>query len=191
MFSRIDPQALNDRFVSWVSAIDPKHEREEVNIDGKTLRRSHDGANGKSAIHMVSAWANRAGLTLAQMKVAKKPNEITAIPELLKMLELSRCVVTIDAMGTQPDIAKQIVDGEADYVLALKGNKSLHHEQVKLFFERIETGRGLADTDRALPEASLEQSSGRIPVSEKSREAKADFVLVHGVARSRGLLALQ
>ena len=164
VFSRIDPHALNERFLSWVSAVNPKYEREAVNIDGKTLRRSHDEANGKSAIHMVSAWANRAGLTLAQMKVAEKSNETTAIPELLKMLELCGCVVTIDAIGTQPEIAKQIVRGEADYVLALKGNKSLHHEQVKLFFDQIESDReiaGMCDYHK-----TVDTDHGRVEIRE-------------------------
>lgn len=186
VFSRLDPEALNERFVAWVSAINPKYEREEVNIDGKTLRRSHDGANGKSAIHMVSAWANRAGLTLAQVKVAEKSNEITAIPELLKMLELSGCVVTIDAIGTQPDIAEQIVDGEADYVLALKGNKSLHHEQVKLFFDQIETDHetaALCDYHK-----TVNKDHGRIEIRECW--ATDDLSWLEGRERFKGLSSI-
>jgi predicted transposase YbfD/YdcC len=186
VFSRLDPEALNERFVAWVSSINPKYEREEVNIDGKTLRRSHDGANGKSAIHMVSAWANRAGLTLAQVKVAEKSNEITAIPELLKMLELSGCVVTIDAIGTQPDIAEQIVDGEADYVLALKGNKSLHHEQVKLFFDQIETDRetpALCDYHK-----TVNKDHGRIEIRECWATDKLDWL--EGRERFNGLSSI-
>lgn len=164
VFARVDPQALNQRFVSWVSLINPREGEETVNIDGKTLRRSHDEANGKSAIHMVSAWANEAGLTLAQTKVDEKSNEITAIPELLKMLELSGCIVTIDAMGTQPDIAKEIVNAEAEYVLALKANKTLHYDQVKLYFEDIEN-----DTETAAAcdyHRTVDKDHGRIEIRE-------------------------
>ena len=106
VLSRLDPQALNDRFVSWVAAVNPGSEEEIINIDGKTARRSHDRSRGKPATHMVSVCANRAGLTLGQRKVEEKSNEITAIPELLEILELSGCVVTIDAIGTQPAITK-------------------------------------------------------------------------------------
>jgi len=186
VFARIDPQALNERFLSWISAVNPKYTRETVNIDGKTVRRSHDEANDKPAIHMVSAWANRAGLTLAQVKVADKSNEITAIPELLKMLELSGCVVTIDAIGTQPEIAEQIVDGEADYVLALKGNKSLHYEQVKLFFDQIETDReiaGLCDYDK-----QVSKDHGRIEVRECW--ATEELSWLEGRERFKGLSSI-
>jgi hypothetical protein len=93
-----------------------------VAIDGKTLRRSHDNASGKSAIHMVSAWSSANGLVLGQEKTAEKSNEITAIPELLNVLELKSCIVSIDAMGCQTAIAEPIVQHKADYVLALKGN---------------------------------------------------------------------
>lgn len=92
------PKQLNRCFLSWVKTINPRHEQEIINIDGKTLRRSHE--KGKSAIHMVSAWANNAGLTLGQVKVDDKSNEITAILELLELLEIQGCIVTIDAMGT-------------------------------------------------------------------------------------------
>ena len=90
--------------------INPRHTQEIVNIDGKALRRSHDRGNGKSAIHMVSAWANKAGLTLGQVKVDEKSNEITAIPQLLDLLEIEGCIVTIDAMGTQRAIAQRITE---------------------------------------------------------------------------------
>jgi predicted transposase YbfD/YdcC len=164
VFSRIDPEALNERFVSWVALVNPAEKEEVVNIDGKTLRRSHDYGNGKSAIHMVSAWANQAGLTLAQKKVEEKSNEITAIPELLQMLELSGCVVTIDAIGTQPDIAERIIDGEADYVLALKANKILHYEQVQLLFDRIETDRETAKLCDYHKEVAVDH--GRVEIRE-------------------------
>ena len=94
-----------------------------IAIDGKVLRRSHDKGIGKAAIDMVSAWATANRLVLGQVKVDEKSNEITAIPQLLEALEVSGCIVTIDAMGCQTDIAEQIMDRQADYVLALKENQ--------------------------------------------------------------------
>ncbi len=94
-----------------------------------------DVATGQAAIPLVSAWATESGLALGQVKVASKSNEITAIPALLKLLDITGCVITMDAMGCQKAIAKQIVDKKADYVLSLKGNHSTLHEDVKLFFE--------------------------------------------------------
>lgn len=135
VFAVLDPEEFNRRFFEWVALINPKLENEIINIDGKTLRRSHDSTSGKSAIHMVSAWANKAGLTLGQVKVNEKSNEINAIPELLEMLELKGCIVTIDAIGTQKTIAEKIIEKEADYVLALKGNQGNLHEDIQLYFE--------------------------------------------------------
>ena len=134
VFAKLDPQGLNERFHQWVQAVYEQREGEIINIDGKTARRSHDGANGRLALHMVSAWASKAGLTLAQRRVDEKSNEITAIPELLEVLELSGCVVTIDAMGTQKGIAERIIDGGGEYVLALKGNHPTLEEEVALYF---------------------------------------------------------
>jgi predicted transposase YbfD/YdcC len=109
-----------------------------VAIDGKTLRRSHDSASGKSAIHMVSAWSSANGVVLGQEKTAEKSNEITAIPELLDVLELKGCIVTIDAIGCQTAIAEQITKRKANYVLALKGNQGNLHDEVKSFFNIAE-----------------------------------------------------
>ena len=134
VFAALDPEEFNRCFFDWVALINPNIKDEIINIDGKTLRRSHDSKLGKSAIHMVSAWANKAGLTLGQVKTDDKSNEITAIPQLLEMLSIKGCVVTIDAMGTQKTIAKKIIEKEADYVLALKGNQGTLHEDVKLYF---------------------------------------------------------
>ena len=108
-------------------------------IDGKTLRRSYDKANSKSAIHMVSAWATANHLSLGQTVVDQKSNEITAIPELLKILELSGCLVTIDAMGCQVTIAQAIVDAGADYVLAVKGNQKSLHNSIARYFKDHES----------------------------------------------------
>ena len=111
---------------------------EVVAIDGKTVRRSHDRTLGKQAIHLVSAWASANTMTLGQVKTGEKSNEINAIPQLLQMLELHGCIVTIDAMGCQKDIAQGILDGGADYVLALKENQGRLYEDVRDLFEGAE-----------------------------------------------------
>jgi predicted transposase YbfD/YdcC len=108
---------------------------EVVAIDGKQLRRSQDRPAGKGAIQMVSAWAEKNRLVLGPVRVDEKSNEITAIPELLKVLEISGCIVTLDAMGCQTEIAKAICDRQADYVLAVKGNQSNLLEDVKQYFD--------------------------------------------------------
>jgi len=137
VFSLIDPKEFQDCFAKWISAVATVTGNEVVAIDGKTLRRSHDKASGKTAIHMVSAWASQSGFVLGQVKTEEKSNEITAIPELLKLLELKGCIVTIDAMGCQKEIAAGIVDEGADYVLALKGNQGNMHDDVIEYFEKV------------------------------------------------------
>jgi predicted transposase YbfD/YdcC len=121
-FSLLDPVAFQTCFIRWVQALH-EHVQGVVAIDGKTARRSHDKANGKQAIHVVSAWATENGIALGQVKVDDKSNEITAIPELLKVLQLNGCLITIDAMGCQREIAQDILDAGADYLLAVKGNQ--------------------------------------------------------------------
>lgn len=132
VFSAIDPHCFLDCFVRWVRGICPALEGDTVAIDGKALRRAVD--QGASIPYIVSAWASQNGLALGQVKVQDKSNEITAIPELLRALELKGCIVTIDAMGCQKEIAAQIAEKKADYVLALKGNHAAVHEEVKQFF---------------------------------------------------------
>lgn len=136
VMSSLDPKALQECFISWVQAASEISEGRIVAIDGKTLRRSFRDGDRKSAIHMVSAWANQnKGLILGQQKVDGKSNEITAIPALVKLLDLKGSIVTIDAMGTQREIAKAIVEKGADYVLALKGNQSNLADEVQTLFE--------------------------------------------------------
>lgn len=134
VFARLDPAQFEQSFLSWVGAVFSVTAGEVVAIDGKTLRRSHDRSNGKEAIHLVSAWATANHLVLGQHKIDDKSNEITAIPELLRLLMLNGCIVTIDAMGCQTEIAEQIVDQEADYVLAVKENQPHLLEDITLFF---------------------------------------------------------
>lgn len=132
---RLDTKAFQLCFMSWMKGVAQATENDIVAIDGKTLRRSYNAKDDKAAIHMVSAWSTANGVVLGQEKTSEKSNEITAIPLLLDILELKGCIVTIDAMGCQREIAKQIVDKKADYVLALKGNQPNLHEEVKTFFE--------------------------------------------------------
>lgn len=134
VFARIDPSEFEQCFRNWVNEIARLIPGEVISIDGKTLKHSGSKGIGKKAIHLVNAWANEQQLVLGQVKVNDKSNEITAIPELIKVLELSGCLVTIDAMGTQTQIAQLIQDKGADYCLALKGNhKYLHERVIELF----------------------------------------------------------
>jgi predicted transposase YbfD/YdcC len=128
------PAEFERCLLSWITALHEITGGQVVAIDGKTLRRSFDAASSKSAIHMVSAWAAANHISLGQMVVDEKSNEITAIPKLLRILELSGCLVTIDAMGCQTEIAQGIVDAKADYVLAVKGNQPTLHDGIAQFF---------------------------------------------------------
>ncbi len=135
LFAALNPDTLQNCFLSWVRSVAQLSAGEIIAIDGKTLRHSYDSGGDKGAIHMVSAWASQNRLVLGQIKVDDKSNEITAIPKLLKVLDLHGCIVTIDAMGTQTEIAQQISDQGGDYVLSLKGNQGNIHEDVAQLFE--------------------------------------------------------
>jgi len=135
LFSRINPEQLRHCFLSWIQSLEIHTSGELIAIDGKTLRRSYDTKQNCNAIHMVSAWAVKNHLVLGQIKTEEKSNEITAIPKLLKLLDIKNSIVTIDAMGCQKNIAQDIVQGGADYILALKGNHGKMHKDVQLFFE--------------------------------------------------------
>jgi predicted transposase YbfD/YdcC len=135
----LDPGAFEACFVRWVQDLHVATDGEIVAIDGKTLRRSFDRASGQAALHLVSAWAKANGLVLGQVAVDAKSNEITAIPELLRRLELAGAIVTIDALGCQKEIAAQIRAGDADYVLALKENQpTLYADVERVFVEGLE-----------------------------------------------------
>lgn len=131
VFGLIGSDEFQQGFISWITAISDLTAGQVIAIDGKRLRRSHDGRLGKAAIHMVSAWASANRLVLGQVKTDEKSNEITAIPELLKLLVIKDCIVTIDAMGCQTNIAQLIIDQGGDYVLALKGNQGNLHRDVQ------------------------------------------------------------
>jgi predicted transposase YbfD/YdcC len=144
VLSRLKPDELSQCFMSWTAALHESLDGDIVAIDGKTLRRSFDHAASQGAIHMVSAWANAHRLVLGQLKVDDKSNEITAMPQLLRLLELEGAIVTIDAMGCQKEIAQTITEQGADYVLALKDNHPTLHGEVQLLFEDVKAER-LAD----------------------------------------------
>jgi predicted transposase YbfD/YdcC len=138
VFARLDPQEFRQGFMSWISAVSEVISGQVIAIDGKVLRRSHDRGIGKAAIDMVSAWACANRLVLGQVKVDDKSNEISAIPQLLRALEVSGCIVTIDAIGCQTEIAETIIDQQADYVLSLKENQGHLYEDVDLLFDDLE-----------------------------------------------------
>jgi predicted transposase YbfD/YdcC len=159
VFAQLDPSAFQECFVGWVRDVAGTI-KGVIAIDGKTLRRSHDRNRGKKAIHMVSAWAAENSLVLGQVKTDEKSNEITAIPELLKLLDINGCIVTIDAMGCQKAIAQQIVGQGGDYLLALKGNQSGLLEAVETVFEQADRA-GYKDYSSDYDETS-ERSRNRL-----------------------------
>ena len=134
IFAQIKPEEFQKHFIEWVQAVEKLTTGQVIGIDGKQLRRSHDHELGKTAIYMVSAWATANQLVLGQKKVDDKSNEITAIPELLKMLEITGCIVTIDAIGTQTEIAKTIIDGGGDYLLSVKDNQGHLLDDIEYLF---------------------------------------------------------
>ena len=134
VFAALNPEGFKQCFINWMQSLQ-KVLKEVIAIDGKTLRGSFDTASHQSPIHMVSAFASAARLVLGQEKVNEKSNEITAIPALLKLLDIRDAIISIDAMGTQKEIANQIREQGADYVLSLKGNQGHLHEDIKLFLE--------------------------------------------------------
>ena len=159
-FSRLEPEELTRCCISWTDALGEGSDGEFVSIDGKTLRRSFDHAASKAAIHMVSAWASANRLVLGQVKVDDKSNEITAIPKLLKMLDLAGATVTIDAMGCQKAIAKVITAQGADYVLALKDNHPTLCDDVTRFFDDAQS-TGFAEVGHAY-HGTVDGDHGRI-----------------------------
>lgn len=135
IFAALDPDALEQALTAFVRDFAGESAGKHIAMDGKTLRRSFDKAAEKNAIHMVTAWVYENHASFGQIKVNEKSNEITAIPQLLGLLDLKNTTVTIDAMGCQTAIAQKIVDADADYILALKGNQGTLHEEVTEFFD--------------------------------------------------------
>ncbi|MDR3584252.1 MAG: ISAs1 family transposase [Desulfosporosinus sp.] len=167
VFSRLDPKEFHQCFMEWVSLLYEKVSREIVALDGKTVRRSKGTSKNQKPIHVVSAWANTNKLVLGQLNVNEKSNEITAIPELLKMLDINGCIITIDAMGTQTEIAKTIIESGTDYVLALKENQNTLHDDVELYFNEEVLKKGKKELVKEdIYHITLEKDHGRIEKRE-------------------------
>lgn len=161
VFSLIDPKKFHNCFIEWTKKITAVTNGEIVAIDGKQSRCSHDSNSDKDAIHLVNAPGVKNGLSLGQIKVSDKSNEITAIPQLLELLEIKGAIVTIDAMGCQKNIAATIIDNKADYVLALKGNQTSLHKEVQTYFEAKQLELQENTSDLSFLE-TVEKEHGRI-----------------------------
>lgn len=160
IFAMLNPKALEQAFRDWVAAVTTLTKGEVVAIDGKTLRRSFQKAGSSAFVHMVSAWAANNRMVLGQVKTDEKSNEITAIPRLIELLQLNGCLVTIDAMGCQKDIADKILDANADYMLAVKDNQPKLAAAIEAVFETA-----LADpTFAAACHETRDKGHGRIEV---------------------------
>jgi predicted transposase YbfD/YdcC len=172
VFAALKPKRFLECFVRWTEGLRQAIAQEVVALDGKALRRAL--RKGQAAQYVVSAWAEGNGLVLGQLKVEDKSNEITALPKLLRALELSGCIVTIDAMGCQKKIAKEIKEADADYVLALKGNQETVHEEVKSFL------------DAALAERQVP----RLPGAKLSKEAET-LAFLETVEKDHGRIEIR
>ena len=162
VFLLLQPSALQMAFLAWVQAAVRLTGGQVVNLDGKHLRGSKKKPDGKDGLRMVSAWASEQRVVLGQVKTHEKSNEITAIPELLSLLDVSGCIVTIDAMGCQTAIVEQLVDQQADYVVSLKGNQGNLHKDIKDYFYWAEKS-GFKEIAYDYCE-SVEKGHGRIEV---------------------------
>ncbi len=162
VFAALDPDAFRRCFIAWVESLALVKAGDVIAIDGKSIRRSLDAANGIGPLHMVNAWASEAGVAVGQLATDTKSNEITAIPALLELLHLEGCIVTTDAMGCQKAIAQGIVDRKAGYALQLKGNHPTAHEEVESYFAS-EIGDSLLKSDVSYTETT-DGDHGRIEV---------------------------
>lgn len=169
LFAALDPKAFGECFVNWTQSLRQAVAQEIVALDGKALRRALNA--DQSVKYVFSAWAENNGLVLGQLKVADKSNEITAVPELLRVLELAGCIVTVDAMGCQKKIAQEIIEADADYVLALKGNQETVHEEVKTFLD-----------------AALSERTAPRPVGAKLTPGAANLAVLETVEKDHGRL---
>lgn len=180
VFSLLPPDEFRACFIAWVQDL-CNINGDIVNIDGKALRRSFDTKSNKAMIYMVSAWANANNMVLGQVKVEDKSNEITAIPKLLKILDLEGSLVTIDAMGTQKEIASGIIEAKADYLLALKGNQGNLKEQVSEAFDKFDAQK-IAKVDK-----KIQVDHGRIEERICYAVAAKDYISADELAKWKNL----
>ena len=174
VFGKIRPEEFQKRFIDWVQAIEKLTAGQVIAVDGKKLRRSHDQQTGKEAIYMVSAWATENQLVLGQTKVADKSNEITAIPELLQLLDTTGCIVTIDAIGTQTKIAETIVAGGGDYLLAVKENQGHLFEDIQCLFE-VDVAHGIDKAQHSYAQ-TVNKGHGRLEIRECWATEKEEYL---------------
>lgn len=186
IISALSVSGFQDCFLSWMEDVVKLSDGEIIALDGKTHRRTHDRKRGVKALHMVSAWACRNGVVLGQVKTDEKSNEIVAVPQLLEKLELKGCIVTLDAMGCQRAIAKQVKEGGGDYVLTLKRNQPQLEREVRGYFEAA------IEEDFSHPEigheATSEEGHGRI--EHRSYFLSTDLSSLSGVEKWNGLKAI-
>jgi predicted transposase YbfD/YdcC len=184
VFSALDPKQFLEAFINWTQSLRQAVPDEIVAMDGKALRRALTA--DKNPKYIVSAWAEENGLVLGQLKVDEKSNEITAVPQLLRVLELSGCIVTLDAMGCQKNIAKEIKEADAEYVLALKGNQDTLHREVKEFLDDALAGSKTWHPPGPRPEIQapllatkkvVEKDHGRLETREYLQSAKLEWLV--------------
>ena len=183
IISALSVSGFQECFLGWMEDVVKLSDGENIALDGKTHRRSHDRERGVKALHMVSAWACRNGVVLGQVKTDEKSNEIVAVPEFLEKLELKGCIVTLDAMGCQRAIAKQVKEGGGDYVLALKRNQPELDAGVREYFEAAR------EEDYERPEIENEETSeeGHGRIEHRSYFLSTDLSSLSGVEKWRGL----
>ena len=186
VFSLIDPEEFQESFHSWAQSIHELMDGQVIAVDGKQVRGSKDGFLGKQAIYMVSAWAEANELVLGQRQVDEKSNEITAIPELLKILDISGCIVTIDAIGTQTKIAKAIINGGADYLLSVKENQGNLYDEITWLFEYDQKNKFKdASYDHA---KTVNKGHGRIEIRERWSISDPEYLQsLKGSSKWKGL----
>lgn len=173
VFAALKPEAFLDCFLRWTQSVRQTIAGEIVAVDGKALRRA--GAKGQSPRYIVNAWASANRLVLGQLKVADKSNEITAVPHLLRALELAGCIVTVDAMGCQTQIAKEIIEADADYVLALKGNQETAFAEVKSFLDDAVAQAQAQPPPELLFLETVEKDHGRLEIRRYWLSAELDW----------------
>ena len=174
VFGKIKPEEFQKHFMAWVQAVEKLTTGQVIAVDGKQLRRSHDREAGKAAIYMVSAWATQNQLVLEQTKVADKSNEITAIPALLQLLDITGCIVTVDAIGTQTKIAETIVAGGGDYLLAVKENQGHLYEDIHCLFE-VDVAHGIEQAQHSHAQ-TVNKGHGRLEIRDCWVTEKAEYL---------------